>query len=98
MVIVDVFYLYFFSRGGGGGVILSACVVFVAGFLPAATVGFVPTVFCQLGCLLGVQSVMSIGVLCVPYMCLFVEFRVIIIIYMLIFLFLGYVKVIFICC
>ena len=60
---------------------LSACVGLVACSLPAATVGSVATVFGRPGCRFGVQSVMSIGVLCVLYMCLFVEFRVIIIIY-----------------
>ena len=74
--------------------VLSACVGLVAGFLPAATVGSVPTVFCRLGCRFGVQSVISIGVLCVLYMCLFVEFPFIIIIYILFFRFLGYVLVI----
>jgi len=69
--------------------IMSACVSLLAGCLPAATVGYIPTVFCRLGCRFGVRSVMTIGVLCILYMFLFVEFRVISIIYMLIFILLG---------
>ena len=69
VIVVIVFYLYRVCAGGGvSDTIMSACVGLMAGGLPAATVGSVPTVFGWLGCRFGVPRVMSDGVL-VPFIC-----------------------------
>jgi hypothetical protein len=69
MMIDVVSYLY--RIYGGSVTIMPACAGLMAGSLPAATVEYVPTVFCWLGCQFGVHCIMSIGVLCALYMCLF---------------------------
>ena len=60
--------------------IMPMSVGLVASFLPAASVGNAPTVFCRLGCPVRLCLV-SIGVFCALYICLFLEVWVIIVNY-----------------
>ena len=88
VIIVGVIYLYHFN--GEGGQHDSVVVCWFDGRVSAGGDGwFYPNRFCRLRCRFGVPSVMSFSVLCVLYMCLFVEVRVIRIIYMLIFILVG---------
>ncbi len=68
VIIVVVFYLHRFCGRGGGDTILSACGSFVAGDLPAATVGYVPTVFVGWDVSL-VCRVLSLLAFYVPFIC-----------------------------
>ena len=83
VVVVDVFLLYRFPRSEWCGVV-GAC--WCDGRFSFGGDGwFYPNRICQLGCRFGVRSVRSIGFLCVLYMCLFVEFQIIIIYYIFFF-------------
>ena len=61
-----------------GDLLPSTYGVLVSGGWPAATVGYVPTVFCLLGCRFGLPCGMLVGVLCAIYILMVSGVRVII--------------------